>query len=114
MIEVCQYVALVMEAAEQVVGVHAALQHLDRDQFAELIVIAHGLEHGAHAALADFLHHAIDAQPLAGRGRFGGGQRGPFQELAGLCMRREQGFDFDAQMSATHIARASAGCSSEA
>ena len=65
-IEMRQDLPLVLEALQDVVGIHAALDHFDGDQLAELIVVAHALVDHAHAALADLLHDLVDAQLLAG------------------------------------------------
>ncbi len=58
--------ALVAEAAQDLVGVHATLDQLDGDPLLELLVRAVGQVDGAHAASADLLEYPVRAQALAG------------------------------------------------
>ena len=73
MVEAGEYLALVAEAADDRVGVHAALEHFERDAFLEGVVAADGKVDGAHAAASQFPDeairtdsHAVDAAVLFG------------------------------------------------
>ena len=53
MLEAGEYLPLVPEAADDAVGVHAALEHLDRHALLERIIVADAEIHGAHSAMTD-------------------------------------------------------------
>ncbi len=59
MLEAGENLALVPEAADDAVGVHAALEHLDRDALLERVIVADAEIHGAHAAMTDFPNQAV-------------------------------------------------------
>ena len=61
MIEPGKDLPLGAEAAHDRLGVHPALQDLERDALAERVVIARGEVHGAHAALTELAHQAVGA-----------------------------------------------------
>ena len=62
MLEAGENLPLVAEAADDAVGVHAALEHLDRHALLERIIVADAEIHGAHAAMADLANQAIRAK----------------------------------------------------
>jgi len=96
---------LSLEPAQQRVGVEPRLQQLDRDLLLVLLVVAHCLEHLAHAAAAGFVDDAIGAEPppdpvlLRRCARQSDALRGFFfDERAGRVVRFQQRDDFDAQL----------------
>ena len=54
-------------------GIEPAAHHFDGDLLQELVVVALGEIHRAHAALAEHLHELVGAQTLERRARTGGG-----------------------------------------
>ena len=65
MIEAGEDLALIAEAADDRVGVHAALEHLERDAFLEGVVAADGKVDGAHPAASQFPDEAVRTDPHA-------------------------------------------------
>ena len=62
MLEAGENLTLVAEAADDAVGVHAALEHLDRHALLECIIVADAEIDGAHTAVADLAYQAIWAK----------------------------------------------------
>src|SRR5215510_10856375 len=62
MIESCEYLAFFTEAAEDEIGVHAALHQFDGGAFVELVVGARCFVNRAHAAASDFSFNPIGAK----------------------------------------------------
>ncbi len=58
-LEAGENLPLVPEAADDAVGVHAALEHLDRHALLERIIVADAKVHGAHAAMTDLANQAV-------------------------------------------------------
>ena len=69
MLEGGEDLPLVAEAAQDLVGVHAALDDLERDALLELLVRALGQIDHAHAAAADLLDDAVRPDAHAGSER---------------------------------------------
>ena len=70
-LEAGENLTFVPEAADDAVGVHAALEHLDRDALLERVIVADAKIHGAHAAVTDLSNQAVRAKTslLPGIGR---------------------------------------------
>ena len=62
MLEAGQDLPLVRKRRRIAVGVHPALEELERDALLERVVVAHGEVDGAHAAAADLANEAVGAQ----------------------------------------------------
>ena len=62
MLEAGQDLPLVTEPPHDAVGVHPALEHLDRDALLERVVVADAEVDGAHAAVADLANEAVGAR----------------------------------------------------
>ncbi len=81
MVEAREDLALGAEAPHDRVGVHPAFEDLDGDALVEHVVVAHGEEHGAHAALPQLAHQPVGADARVGAldvgGRGNSGGRGP-------------------------------------
>ena len=65
MIEAGEDLPLVPEAADDRVGVHAALEHLERHALLKRVVAAHGQVDRAHAAAPQLPDEAIGPDPHA-------------------------------------------------
>ena len=63
MLEAGENLPLVPEAADDAVGVHAALEDLDRHALLERIVVADAKIDGAHAAMTDLANEAVRTKP---------------------------------------------------
>ena len=72
MVQAGEDLPLGAEAADDGVGVHAALEDLQRDALVEHVVVAHREEHGAHAALAQLAHEPVGPDSGAVRPARGG------------------------------------------
>ena len=59
MLEAGEDLPLVPEAADDAVGVHAALEHLDRHALLERIIVANAKIDGSHAAMAELRNEAV-------------------------------------------------------
>ncbi len=59
MLEAGEDLPLVPEATHDAVGVHAALEHLDRHALLERVIVADAEIHGAHAAMTDLANQAV-------------------------------------------------------
>ena len=81
-LEAGEDLALVAEAAEDGVGVHPALDQLDRDALLKRVVCPLGEIDGAHAAASDLADDAVGADPSADR-----------RALAGCFDEAENAFD---------------------
>ncbi len=93
MLESGQDLAFMAETAEDVIGVHAALDQLEGDPLLELSVGAFGMVYGAHAASSDLLQKAVRADGLRGggcaRGRLMGQKIGSgVEESRGVLVSR--------------------------
>ena len=97
--------ALGTEPLEHEIGVHAALDELDRDLLLILAVSPLGEIHGPHAAPADLTLHAVGSQPPACSRRSdvflqpcaGTRERRGFDESGGPVVRGDQVLDFGPQ-----------------
>jgi hypothetical protein len=112
-IESRENLALVAEAAQHRLRVHAALDELDRGLLLELPVGAPAQIDGAHAAAADPLHELPMPDPLADEAIglfFEGLAIGPgdrrLDELSRRRVRREQGLDVPAEALVISASRA--------
>ena len=85
MVEATQDAALVAEARQHGVGVHAALDQLERHRLLEGAVVAHGAVDGPHAAGAQVPRHAPRPDAVRARRR-----REVFGDLGGEAGERRQ------------------------
>jgi len=84
--------ALVLEAAEDVVVKETGANELEGDTLAEFAIGALGEVDGAHAAAADLAKDLVGADAAAEHGV--GGERGRVEEAAGWVVIFEEGRDF--------------------
>ena len=78
--------------AQDLLGVHAALEELERDALLELAVGALGEQHRAHAAAADLAHHLPAADPATAPALL---RRRGLLRLAGLVVQQVSGVEVE-------------------